>query len=162
MKLCEKCRCVNTDTRVFCVDCGATLGDKLSDTQEAEHRQKLNDNMENLYNRNDPLYVGLFDKIVGAIAILGCVASIVFPFLWPYTMSGDHPYLWAFILCAITAVDALFPQLAWGLEKLRMGVWVNGADDLEPSGFYLVGRRIGNAVALALGILLLTLCLLSA
>ena len=112
MKLCEKCRCENADTRVFCVDCGATLGEKLSSAQEAEHQQNRIDNIEKLYNRNDPLYVGLFDKLVGAIAILGCVASIVFPFLWPYTMSGDHPYLWAFILCAITAVDALFPQLA--------------------------------------------------
>ncbi|MBR4845923.1 MAG: hypothetical protein IKU98_05840 [Bacteroidaceae bacterium] len=139
------------------MDCGATLGEKLSDAQEAEYQLLLSENIEDMYNRNDPLYVGLFDKIVGAIAILGCVASIMFPFLWPYTLSDDHPYLWAFILCAIAAVDAFFPQLTWGLEKLRLGLWVNGADDLEPSHLYLVGRRVGVIVALAIGIALLLL-----
>ena len=162
MKLCEKCRCENADTRVFCVDCGATLGEKLSDAQEAEYQLLLSENIEDMYNRNDPLHVNLFDKIVGVIALLGCVASIVFPFLWPYTLSEDHPYLWAFIFCALAALDALIPHLAWGLEKLRMGIWADGADDLQPSNFYLVGRRIGNAVALAMGISLLVLPLLCA
>lgn len=162
MKLCEKCRCENADTRVFCVDCGATLGEKLSDAQEAIHQENLSDNIEELCNRNDPLYVSPFDKIVGVVALLGCVASIVFPFLWPYTMTDDHPYLWAFILFACAALDAFIPHLAWGLEKLHVSLWADGAEDLQPGKAYLVGRRIGNAVAVALGALLLGIPLLSA
>ena len=157
MKICEKCRCQNADTRVFCVDCGATLGEKLSEEQELQIQESLSEKMENLYNGSDPLYVSLFDTIVGILALLGCVASIVFPFLWPYTMTGDHPYLWAFLFFAIAAVDAFFPQLTWELEKLRLDLWVNGADDLEPSHLYLIGRRVGVAVAFAVGVALLLL-----
>lgn len=162
MKICEKCRCQNADTRVFCVDCGATLGEKLSEAQEAIHQQQLNENIEKMYNRTDPLYVSVFDKVVGILALLGCVASVVLPFFKPYTMSGDHPYLWAFLFFACAAVDAFIPHLAWELEKLRLGFWADGADSLEPSNLYLIGRRVGNAVVVALGALLLALPLLSA
>ena len=161
MKLCEKCHAQNADTRVFCVDCGATLGEKLSDAQEAIYQQELNENIEKMYNRTDPLYVSLFDKVVGVLSLLGCVASVVLPFFKPYTMSGDHPYLWAFLFFACAAADAFFPQLAWGLEKLRLGIWANGADDLQPSNFYLVGRRIGNTVVIVLGITVLGLTMVS-
>lgn len=162
MKLCEKCRAQNADSRIFCVDCGATLGEKLSDAQEAVYQQHLSEDIERMYNRTDPLYVSLFDKITGILALLGCVASVALPFFKPYTMSEDHPYVWAFIFFAVAALDAWVPHLAWELEKLRMGIWVNGGDDLQPSNFYLIGRRVGNALAVALGALLLALPLLSA
>ena len=116
MKICEKCRCQNADTRVFCVDCGATLGEKLSEAQEAIYQQNLNENIEKMYNRTDPLYVSVFDKVVGILALLGCAASVVLPFIKPYTLSEENPYLWTFILFAVAAVDAWIPQLAWGLE----------------------------------------------
>lgn len=162
MKICEKCRCQNADTRVFCVDCGATLGEKLSEAQEAIHQQELSENIEKMYNRTDPLYVSVFDKVVGILALLGCVTAVVLPFFKPSTIPAENPYLWAFVLFALAAVDAFIPHLAWGLEKWRMSLRFNGADDLQPSDFYLIGRRVGNALLVALGALLLTLPLLSA
>ena len=162
MKICDKCRAQNADTRVFCLDCGTTLGEKLSDAQEAAYQDNLSDNIEALCNRNDPLYVSRFDKIVGVLALLGCAASVVLPFIRPYTMTDDHPYLWAFLFFTLAALDAFVPQLAWGLEKLRISLWADGAEGLQPGRAYLVGRRIGNAVVVALGALLLGATLLSA
>ena len=159
MKLCEKCRAHNADNRVFCVDCGATLGDELSAAQERALQESLSADIEKMYNRTDPLYVSLFDKIVGALALAGCVASLVCPFLKPAPVSDDNPYLWAFLCFVLAALDAFIPQLAWGLEKFRLVLWADGADDLQPSQLYLVGRRVGNTVALALGILVLALTL---
>ena len=161
MKICEKCRCQNTDTRVFCVDCGATLKEKLSDEQEAAYEQQLDESIEKLYNRNDPLYVSAFDIVVGILALIGCAAAVVFPFFKPAPESlyGEHPYIWAFACFVVAALDALLPQLAWGLETWRLNLWADGADDLQPSRLYLVGRRIGNTIALGLGVTILLLVL---
>lgn len=141
------------------MDCGATLGEKLTDAQEQLIHENLSDNIEKMYNKTDPLYVSLLDKILGGIAVIGGVASLVCPFLRPAPASDDNPYLLAFVLFAIAALDAFIPQLAWGLEKLRLGLWVNGGDDLQPSGFYLVGRRVGVALAAALGVSILLITL---
>lgn len=159
MKLCDKCGAHNSDTRVFCIDCGETLGDKLSDAQEQQLQENLSDNIENMYNKTDPLYVSLYDKIVGSVALLGGVVSLVCPFIQPPPVTDDNPYLWALLCFALAALDAFIPHLAWGLEKMRLNMWANGAEDLEPSYFYLVGRRVGNTLALALGILVLSLTL---
>ena len=157
MKICEKCRCQNTDTRVFCIDCGATLGEKLSDAQEAIYEQQLDESIEKMYNRNDPLYVSVFDIVVGILALIGCAAAVIFPFFKPAPdfVYGEHPYIWAFVCFAIAALDALLPQLAWSLETWRLNLWADGADDLQPSQLYLIGRRVGNALALGLGIVIL-------
>lgn len=159
MKLCEKCHAHNADTRVFCADCGETLGEKLSDMQERQVQDTLSENIEKMYNKTDPLYVSTLDKILGIISIIGVVASVVCPFLKPLSPSEPNAYLWALLCFAIAALDAFIPQLTWGLEKMRLGLWVNGADDLEPSHFYVVGRRIGIAAAAALGVALLLITL---
>ncbi len=158
MKLCEKCGAHNADTRVFCVDCGATLGDKLSDAQERQLQEDLNENIEKMYNKTDPLYVSLLDKMLGGIALIGGLASVVCAFFKPLSPSDPNVYLWALLCFLIAALDAFIPQLAWGLEKMRLGLWVNGADDLEPSRFYLIGRRVGIALAVALGV---AMCLMT-
>ena len=41
---------------------------KLSEEQEAIHQQELNENIEKMYNRTDPLYVSVFDKVFSRIA----------------------------------------------------------------------------------------------
>ena len=157
MKVCDKCHAQNADTRVFCVDCGATLGDALSPAQERTLRESLSADIEKMYDRTDPLHVSLLDKITGLLALIGCVATIVCPFFRPApeSFSDGNPYLFAFIFFTIAALDAFLPQLAWGLEKFRLSLWADGAGDLHPSQLYLVGRRVGNAVALGLGVAIL-------
>ena len=157
MKICEKCRCQNTDTRVFCVDCGATLREKLSDEQEAAYEQQLDENIEKMYNKTDPLHVSVLDKTVGVTALIGGAASLIGALFNPFSAPNGEGFWWALVFFAITALDAFVPQLTWELEKMRLGWYVNGADDLRPGDFYRIGRRVGIVVALLIGIALLVL-----
>jgi len=157
MKLCDKCGAHNSDTRVFCVDCGETLGEKLSDAHERQLQESLNENIEKMYNKTDPLHVSVLDKTVGVTALIGGAASLIGALFNPFSAPNGEGFWWALVFFAITALDAFVPQLTWELEKMRLGWYVNGADDLRPGDFYRIGRRVGIVVALLIGIALLVL-----
>ena len=65
MKICTKCGAYNSDDRKFCVDCSEKLGNVLSASEERQMRDNLNKRMDEMYNRNEPLYVSKFDKAIG-------------------------------------------------------------------------------------------------
>lgn len=49
----------------------------------------------------------------------------------------------------VGAVDALCPRVTWALERFRLSFWADGTEDLTPSHFYFVCRRV-SMVAFAL------------
>ncbi len=150
MKICESCGAHNSDERMFCVDCNEKLGDKLSPQQEKIAKQSLMSATERLYNRNEPLYVSLFDKIVGIGCGVSAVALFVAAVILMVINKGIGELFLGVLLGAFGAVEAFFPQLSWRLEQLRLGFQYNGAEDLTPGFAYNFGRKFFETVCLIL------------
>lgn len=156
MKICEKCEAFNSNDKFFCVDCGKTLSEKLSDSVEEKVRTEISDRIEKMYNKKDPLYVSKFDKIMGVIAVIGAVATIIYIIFCLFTNHKSTTLVfYAIIFFVLSALDAFVPQLAWSFEKMRLAFIVNGADDLEPGDLYLLFKRIGIVAFTALGFVML-------
>ncbi len=152
MKICEKCGASNSDKRRFCIDCGEILGDKLSAAQEQQYRNKIGEQIENMYNKKDPLYVSLYDKIVGIISIIGvalCSVLVVMNFIIQKTREG---LLMSIALFMVAGIEAFVPKFTWSIEKMRLGFYANGADELEPSELYVLGRRISMTLLVLVGV----------
>lgn len=77
MKICRKCGARQRDSRLYCVDCGTRLGRRLTAEEEAQEQENLDQTMEKLYNRRDPLFVSLLDRICGWIDLAGFVVLLV-------------------------------------------------------------------------------------
>lgn len=155
MKLCNKCGAYNSDERRSCVDCGATLGEKLSVAEEAEIRKTTGEKIEKLYNRKDPLYVSLYDKIFGLFAVIGAVAFAVLMIINYVNNRADELLLMGFFIMLLGAFEAFVPKFSWALEKLRLGFSIDNADDAEPGVFYFYGRKMFITFTVVFGIILL-------
>ncbi len=155
MKICEKCGAHNSDDKMFCVDCNEKLGNKLSASQERKIREEVSGQIDAMYNKKDPLYVSSFDKIIGAISAVGLMTTLVLMLLSGLTHQDIKILLCAGIFLLVAVIEALVPQVSWTLEKVRLSFTVLAADDLEPSDFYLKGRKIGIVCAVAFGIIML-------
>ncbi len=149
MKICRSCSAHNSDERSVCVDCGERLGAPL-DEQEAEQMQaELRKNTEKLYNGEDPLHVNVFDKIVGVLCALGCLAGFGV-WIGGLVQAGNCGYIiGGIILLFAGAVDCFVPQLMWELEELRLSLVTDGA---TPGGLYGLFRRGGELVCLLAGV----------
>lgn len=163
MKQCSKCGARQGDARLYCVDCGERLGRRLSAEEEKKAGEELDARIENLYNRGDPLRVDRFDRVCGGIHLVGLTvlltvlalyAGNVFPSgkAYPETVPLALAGLLSFL---VGAVDALCPRVTWALERFRLSFWADGAEDLTPSHFYFVCRRVSMVGFALLGVLIL-------
>lgn len=165
MKICESCGAHNSDSRVFCVDCGTSLGKKISFAQEKKIAEKLDEKMEKMekmYNSRDPLYVSVFDKIMGISAIACILFSLTLILLKPLmniTVSSKDLF-YVIIVFAFGAVDALIPKLSWELEKMRLILLVISNEEPQPTEFYMIGRRIGVTLFIGVGVAFLIMALI--
>lgn len=108
MKICDKCGALNSDNRFFCVDCSEKLGDPVSAREQQSIEQEINSGIETIYNRNDPLYVSLFDRVMGIISLIGIAVSLVLLAVGLF-LKLDFGFLWLGILFfALSAVEAVF------------------------------------------------------
>lgn len=153
MKICQKCGAYNSDERIFCVDCDEKLSDKIDAEKQDAIEEKIAGKIDRLYNQKDPLYVSLYDEIIG----IGCIIfSLILFILGTALMLKERGSSVPFVLIifgVIGAFDGLSPQIGWELEKLRLSFRVNDVDDLTPSGFYLSCRRIAITVCLIICII---------
>lgn len=153
MKICQKCGAYNSDERMFCVDCNERLSDKIDAEKQDAIEEKIAGKIDRLYNQKDPLYVSLYDKIIG----IGCIIfSLILFILGIALMLKERGSSVPFVLIifgVIGAFDGLSPQIGWELEKLSLSFRVNDVDDLTPSSFYLSGRRIVITVCLVICII---------
>ena len=148
MKICQNCGAYNSDERMFCVDCNEKLSDTVNPEQQKEASAKIEATIEKLYNKKEPLYVSLYDKIVGVSCIVVSLLLLVFGFVLMFKNRGSSLPFWCILLGAIGALEALMPQISWELEKMSLSLRVNNVDDLTPSSFYLRGRKIGAIMCL--------------
>ncbi len=76
MKKCEKCGTVQDDSRFFCIDCGERLGSSMTDEEEASYLEKESKKTEELYERGEPFYVSVADKVLGVFALFAAAAML--------------------------------------------------------------------------------------
>lgn len=148
MKICQNCGAYNSDERMFCVDCNEKLSDTINPEQQKEALAKTDATIEKLYNKKDPLYVSLFDKIVGVACIIFSSLLLVLGFVLMLKDRGTSIPFYLIIFGVVGALEAFLPQISWELKKLSLSFKVNNVDDLTPSSFYLIGRKIGATVCL--------------
>lgn len=159
MKICEKCGAHNSDNRVFCIDCGETLGDKISDLHERQIRKGIDEKIEKMYNKGDPLVINLFEKIFGGIAAIGTLVAVVFIII-NLIKGRSIEYLFGSIFVfALAMFEAFLPKISWALERRQVSIYANGADGLQPNDYYFITKRIAitlltvaGVIALAVGI----------
>lgn len=152
MKICKKCEAYNSDRRRYCVDCHTILGDSITKEEELIIRNNLDNKMDKLYHRNDPLYVDKYDKIMGIISIAGIITLIVISAIIllsgreiEYSILGIAAFLVAVLI-------ALFPKIGWSIEKIRLSFIISNANEATPSYFYFISRKISSLIAVLVGI----------
>lgn len=148
MKICNNCGAYNSDERMFCVDCNERLLDEINTELQKELNAKSDAVIEKLLNKKDPLYVSLYDKIVGIACIIFSSLLLVLGFVLMFKDRGTSIPFYLIIFGVVGALEAFLPQISWELEKLSLSFKVNNIDDLTPSSFYLIGRKIGATVCL--------------
>ena len=167
MKICRKCGAEQKDSRLYCIDCGARLGKRLTAVEEAQEQENLDQTMEKLYNRRDPLFVSLLDRICGWIDLAGFAVLLVLLVLagvgiFPAGKLSSEAISVALIgvfFFLVGALEAFFPRVTWAIEQFRMSIWINGAEDAEPSDFYFIARRVTVLLSVAAGLLAVVLLL---
>ena len=142
MKICHKCKAQQSGSRFSCIDCGAILSSSISKQEVERLEQQMQANLDKMYNKSDPLYVSLPDKITGFAAIAGFLVTLVFSVIY----SGNLPAVGAgvlliFMFFALCALDAFVPSILWSIEKLRLSFRYN-FNDAEPSDFYKISRKL--------------------
>lgn len=146
MKICTKCGAFNSDNRSFCIDCGKKLGKKLSPLEEEKANAALNEKLDEMYNKNDPLYVNLFDKIMGYLSLALALGTFIFIIISLF-ISVNSGILWFSVLFFILAsLEALVPEIMWAIEKVRLGMTISDADSVLPSSLYLIMRRVVTVI----------------
>lgn len=157
MKICDKCGAHNSNERHSCVDCDARLGDALSAQEERIARDAIESKMEKLYNAQDPLYVSLFDKVMGWISVCGVAALLVLVVLSLFGIhsvsseSGYYYVLTGLLLFGFACIEAFFPKVTWTLEKWRLSFTLEHIDDATPGYLYKFGRKVSLAMFVTLG-----------
>ncbi len=161
MKICTKCGAYNSDERFFCVDCNEKLGGKLSAADERRMRDKVDEKLEEMYNRNDPLFVSRLDKALGIASLIGALCSLILLVIDKLTPRGFDLLWFGTLFFLLAAVEALVPKVTWAIEKLRLSFLISDADNAEPSGFYITCRKIAIVISAAVGAVILAVNLLN-
>ena len=159
MKICEKCGAQYSDDKVFCIDCDEKLGDALSASEEQNVRANLNQQIEEMYNKIDPLYVSPLDKIIGWGSLVGVAITLVAVVIRNFTGQPMEFLLYALILFLLSGIEALVPRFTWELEKIRLSFTISGAGEAEPSDYYIISRKITIISTAVLGIVALVVSL---
>lgn len=142
MKICRKCGAAQSDERRMCIDCGETLGPPVDKKTAEEYNKKLGNKVSKLTSSGDFLALKPLDVACGIAMILCGVASGVI-FLFPrFASDGRTLFAMIFVLGIVLGLNALLPKLVWLLEKLRLSATVDNTDDLIPSGWYIISRKL--------------------
>jgi hypothetical protein len=149
MKQCTSCGAINSDHRSVCVDCGKRLGKPLSEEQANAVEEHLRKNTEKLYQGEDPLHIGLLDKIIGGLCILGLFLGLC---LWLFGFvkeDGVGTAIGGLLAFFFGALESLAPELMWELEEMRLELFIC---DTTPGGMYLVFRRVAQVLTFLIGV----------
>ena len=143
VKKCEKCGVPQKDSNFRCVECGAILGEPLSDQEKERLEGQISDYIADRAERTEDFYITPLDKVMIALDFLGIAASVLFLVLAPKNSDAQRICLFTALLFALAGIDSAFPRLAWTLEKWRVEMRYH-VDNLTPSDGYLITRKIVN------------------
>ncbi|MDD2362153.1 MAG: hypothetical protein PHH84_04240 [Oscillospiraceae bacterium] len=161
MKKCAKCRAYNSNERQFCVDCSERLSEILSEQEETVFKNSIDENIEKLYNSNDPLYISTLDKIVGFISLLGIVALMILGVVNFISKRSSDYFICGYIVFVSATLTALTPKFLWGIEKLRLSFTISNSDDATPSNFYFFCRKISETICCIIGVVIICFAFLN-
>lgn len=153
MKICTKCGAYNSDDKFFCVDCSEKLSESISQTEETQIKNKLNDKLEKYGNASEPFYVSIYDKLLGGASIIGMAFCLVVAFMGRF-QGNTAAFVISVVCFALAAFELLFPEPAWQIEKIFLSVRVSDWENAEPSRSYNFFRRISSVVLLLFGYLI--------
>lgn len=77
MKKCDNCGAVQSDDRIFCVDCGERLGRPMSKADEEAHLSAIDASVEHMADPSDDFAVSRVERIFGVLALVGIAALCV-------------------------------------------------------------------------------------
>ncbi len=141
MKRCGQCGAEQSDGRMFCVDCGARLGEPLPEEESRRAAASLSEKIGRATRAGDDLAPGRAERAVG-IALFAIAAVCVVIWQIPVFPPDVRKLVFAaFFAAAAAGMNAAFPQLMWGLEKLRLSLTVRDSETAEPSWWWTVCRR---------------------
>ncbi|MBQ8897477.1 MAG: hypothetical protein IJY86_03270 [Clostridia bacterium] len=142
MKLCKKCGATQSDDRTVCVDCGEILGAPVDKATEEKLSREASARISKLDRDGDFLTLKPIDAACG-IAMLVCgIASGVLCLFPKFAGEARVVFLISFLIGVVLGITALTPKFCWLLEKLRMSARVENTDDLIPSAWYIVSRKL--------------------
>ena len=151
MKPCNHCGAQNDDTNASCVACGATLGDQTPNPQDLLFQTPISNRREKFDPKKDPLYVSLLDVILGTLAIIGSIVSLAGASVYPLSKYDHDAYGMAALCFMLAALNSFFPQVALGLEVIRLNLFCRKKEHPQPGRFYRFARRAFTLLALMVG-----------
>lgn len=163
MKICSKCGAEQKDSRLYCVDCGARLGKRLTAEETAQKKAELDSRMDELFDEGAGLKAGPVEKISAAAALVGAVVSIgLFVLRVAGVLNLSHSILeslgwllFELFFFGGAALMSLRPKKLWEGEKGWLAWYYDGGDAVAPSVIGVYRRRIGAVVSLVIGFLLI-------
>ena len=167
MKICSKCGAEQKDSRLYCVDCGARLGKRLTAEETAQKKAELDSRMDELFDEGAGLKAGPVEKISAAAALVGAVVSVgLFVLRVAGVLNLSHSILdslgwllFELFFFGGGALMSLRPKKLWEGEKEWLAWYYDGGDAVAPSVIGVYRRRIGAVVSLVIGFLLIGICL---
>ena len=142
MKLCKKCGAVQADKILFCLDCGASLGDPVDAKTEARINAETRKGVDKMASDGDFLALKPMHKVCG-IAMLAMAVSAGIFFLFPKFSGEARPVFGlVFLIGVFFGIHALTPKFCWLIEKLRLSFRVDNTDNLIPSAGYIIVRKL--------------------
>lgn len=140
MKKCKKCGAIQSDDRTMCVDCGALLGESLSEAEAARAEAAFADKIDTMGDRMEDFHVPTHERVLGIVSIvlavlmlvsvwvngarLGAIqAKLPVTVMWSDDGSGVKDFLWiddvieadAATAAAIAQSESLERALLYGL-----------------------------------------------
>ncbi len=77
MKKCVKCGAVQSDGRSLCIDCGALLGDSLSEAEKARTEAAFTDKLDTMGDRMEDFHVPVHERVLGIVSIVLAVLCLM-------------------------------------------------------------------------------------
>lgn len=77
MKKCKKCGAIQSDDRTMCVDCGALLGESLSEAEAARAEAAFADKIDTMGDRMEDFHVPVHERVLGIVSIVLAVLLLV-------------------------------------------------------------------------------------
>ena len=77
MKKCVKCGAVQSDGRSLCIDCGALLGDSLSETEASRAEAEFSDKIDAMGDRIEDFHVSARERVLGIVSVVLAVLMLL-------------------------------------------------------------------------------------